>query len=303
VSSAGLWGVAFGLVTAFFIGLFMVPRQYAKSDNPTFLLGLMAGATVGTFVYWLVAGMPFEWSWAALFSLVPGANWAAGSYAYASGTGRIGLAKATGIKNTQVVVTTLGGFLIFNEGATTEPLLATIGSALVVATAVYLSRVEHSRNAVPRASLKGYLMPIVASVLYGLNGLFMKTLIIWKVPLPQANLGIGIGALLGGAAIYAAKGKRFADLGRWPKRDHIYALVGGLIWAAALITMLLSIEHAGLAVAWSLMNLSVVVSVIYGVVVLKEIDLRSRWGHVAIGLLLACLGVVALYYSKVLPAM
>jgi glucose uptake protein GlcU len=299
MSSEGLWGVVFGLVTAFFIGLFMVPRQYAKSDNPTFLLGLMAGATVGTFVYWVVAGMPFQWSWAALFSLVPGANWAAGSYA--SGTGRIGLAKATGIKNTQVVITTLGGFLIFGEGATTEPVLATIGSGLVVATAVYLSRVEHSRDVVPRASLKGYLIPIVASFLYGLNGLFMKMLIIWKVPLPQENLGIGVGALLGGAAIYAAKGKRFGDLGRWPKRDHIFALVGGLIWAVALITMLLSIEYAGLAVAWSLMNLSVVVSVLYGVVVLKEIDLRSRWGHVAIGLLLACLGVIALYYSKALP--
>lgn len=298
----GTLGVALGLVTAFLIGLFMAPRRHAKIDNLTFLLGMMAGAALGTFLYWTASGMPFQRTWPALFTLVPGLTWAAGTYAYAFGTQRVGLAKATGIKNTQVVVTTIAGFLLFKEGSATEPVSATIGAGLVVATAVFLSQIEHSEAAVPHASLKGYLVPVISSFLYGVNGIFMTWVTASDVPLPLANFGIGVGALLGGVILYAATGKRLGDLVNYRLADHALAVLGGLIWAAGLVTMLLSIKYAGLAVAWSLMNLSVVVSVLYGVVVFKEIDLRRRWGQVAVGLLLACLGVAALYLSKVLPA-
>ena len=298
----GILGVVLGLVTAFFIGLFMVPRRYARSDNVTFLLGMMAGAAVGSAAYWLVAGAPWQWSWAVFFSLVPGVNWAVGSYAYAFGTERIGLAKATGIKNTQVVVTTVGGFVFFHERASTEPVSAVIGAALVVATAVYLSWIEHREESLPSASPAGYLVPIIASILYGVNGVFMKLLIVWNVPRPLANLGIGLGALLGGVALYVLTGRRFCDLPKAGLKNHFLALAGGVTWALGLVTMILSIDYAGLAVGWSLMNLSVVVSVLYGVVVLREIDLRRRWGRVAIGLVLACLGIAALYLSKLLPA-
>ena len=64
--------------------------------------------------------------------------------------------------------------------------------------------------------------------------------------------------------------------------------------------MIIGIHCAGLAVVWSLLNLSIVISVLYGVVILREVDLARRWRQVAVGLALACLGVLALYLSKAL---
>ena len=296
------WGVIFGLRTAVFIGLFMVPRRYAKSDTVTFMVGMTAGAAVGNTILWLASGMPFQTTWAAAFSIVPGATWAVGSYAYAGGTTRVGLAKATAIKNTQLVVTTLGGFLLFGETRTTNPLLAALGGALVIATAVVLSRTEHVEESLPNASLKGYLIPIAASVLYGVNGLFMKWLLEHKVPRPLIGLGIGIGALGASMAIYAAAGRRMDAFWSAGLRDHAFSVLGGLTWAMGLVTMLLAIDYAGVAVGWALMNLSVVVSVLFGVVILREIDWRARWKEIGGGLVVAFLGIAALALAKWLPA-
>jgi glucose uptake protein GlcU len=301
LSPQAAWGIVLALVTAFFIGLFMVPRRYAKSDTVTFLVGMTAGACVGSAIYWLLSGAPTKVFWGTWAAMLPGANWALGSYAYAWGTERIGLAKATGIKNTQVVVTTLGGFLMFNNAANTEPVLACVGSAFVVATALALSAIDHREESIPHASLMGYLVPIIASVLYGVNGLIMNWVIDSGISLPQMNVMTGIGSVSCAMIIYVVAKKRaniFADCGL---RDHALALLGGVIWAAGLISMILSIAYAGLAVAWSLMNLSVVVGVLYGVLILREMDLKSRRWHVAAGLLLACLGIAALYFAKRVP--
>ncbi len=301
MTSQAALGVVLGLVTAFFIGLFMVPRRYARSDTLSFIVGMTAGACLGSTVYWLVSGAPFSWSWMALFALVPGANWAVGSYAYAWGTQSVGLAKATGIKNTQVVVTTAGGFLLFNDAADTEPVLAILGAALVVATALVLSRTRHREESVPNATLRGYLVPIIASFLYGVNGLLMAWIIDSGISKPEMNAGIGLGSFLAAAALFAViRGKANVFSGA-SLRDHAWALSGGVIWAVGLVTMILSIAYAGLAVAWSLMNLSVVVGVLYGVFFFREIDLRERAWPVAWGLVLACLGIGALYLSKAVP--
>lgn len=292
-------GVILGLVTALSIGLFMVPRRYFRGDTTTFLVGMTFGAMAGNAIYWFLSGMPFSPRPLAVFSLIPGINWAVGTFAYAYGTHRVGLAKATGIKNTQVLVATAGAFLFFNEAETTQPALAFAGSGLVVATAFILSRIQHRDEVLPHASLSGYLIPIIASVLYGLNGLFMKILIAGDIPRPQMNLGIGIGAFLGGLGIYILVRRRLGFLKAAAPSQHALAILGGLIWALALVTMILAIDFAGLAVAWSLMNLSIVVSVLYGVVLFREVDIKRRWKEVAAGLAVACLGILALYLSKV----
>lgn len=298
MDSKAALGVALGLVTAFSLGLFMVPRRYYRGDSVTFLVGMTFGAMAGGFAYWLFAGRPFSTAPLAFASLLPGVNWALGTYAYAAGTHRVGLAKATGIKNTQVVVATLVAFVVFGEAATTNVPLACLGSALVVATAFVLSGIEHREEALPHASLGGYLIPIIASVLYGLNGLLMKWLIAGGVPRPQMNLGIGTGAFAGGLIVYATVKRRLDFLRAVGAGQHLAAVLGGVIWAIALVTMIVAIDFAGLAVAWSLMNLSIVVSVLYGVVILREVDVRRRWGQVAAGLVLATLGVLSLYLSK-----
>ena len=293
-------GVILGLVTAVSIGLFMVPRRYFRGDTAVFLVGMTFGAMVGSTIYWVISGMPFSPKGIAIFSLVPGLNWALGTYAYAYGTHKVGLAKATGIKNTQVLVATAGAFIFFNEAQTTQPLLAFLGSGLVVATAFILSNIRHRDKALPHASLSGYLIPIIAAFLYGLNGLFLKILIAADIPRPHMNLGIGIGAFAGGLGVYVLLRRRLDFLKAVSLRQHALAVSGGLIWALALVTMILAIDFAGLAVAWSLMNLSIVVSVLYGVVLLREVDIRRRWKQVAAGLAVACLGILVLYLSKAL---
>lgn len=291
-----MWGVIFGLLSAVFIGLFMVPRRYVRSDGAAFILAMTSGAAAANALYWLASGTPFVSTPAALVTPLPGAVWAVGSYAYAAGARRVGLAKSIAIKNTQIVVTTLGGFLIFSEAETTNPLLACLGGAFVMATALVLSNTEHSGDAVPHASLTGYLVPAVASVLYGINGLLMKWLIANGVPQPQINLGIGLGAVGAGLALFFAVG-RPSPAGSALSR-HALPFAGGVIWAAGLVTMLKAIEYAGVAVGWALMNLSIVVSVLYGVVILREISLKTQWRRVALGLLMAIAGIGALSLSK-----
>ena len=302
MDSNAITGVLLGLLTAVFIGLFMVPRRHYKGNTATFLVGVTSGAAVGNLVYWIVSGMPFEVTWLAAGSLLPGVNWAVGTFAYAAGTHRVGLAKATGIKNTQVVVATVGAFVIFGEAQTTEPIFAFAGAGLVVATALVLSGMRHRKEALPHASLKGYLIPIIASVLYGINGLLLKWLIAGGVPRPQINFGIGLGAFAGGLLVYRVTRGRLDFLRAVSPWQHLLAVSGGLTWAAGLVTMIISIHYVGLAVAWSLLNLSIVISVLYGTIVLREVDIRLRWKQVAVGLALACFGVLSLYLSKALPA-
>ena len=298
---ATFWGLFWGLASAFFIGLFMVPRRYVRCDTATFNVAMMAGAFAGTLAYWLATGARLEWRWWDAMAFLPGLNWAAGSFAYAAGAARLGITKSTGVKNTQVVVTTAGGFLFFGEAAVTSPWLAYTGSALVVLVAVVLAQTTHSEAAIPGGAHgrgRGYLWSAVASVVYGVNGLLMNICIRHDVPMPQMNLFIGIGAIVGGLGIYALRKRRLDIIAAASPRDHAWAIGGGLVWAAGLVSMVLSMGYIGVAVSWAVLNLSIVVSVLYGVFILREVEMRRHWGRIAAGLAIACIAVAVLYLSK-----
>ena len=293
-------GITLSLVTALLLGFFMVPRRYFKADTATFMVGLTFGAAVGNIIYWLFSGGDFALRPLAILPFLAGINWSAGTFAYAAGTHRVGIAKATGIKNTQLVWTTFGGFILFGEAATTSIPWAFAGAALILLTAIVLANIQHNEESIPRATLKGYMLPVISSVLYGANGLTIKFLGTKGLAVPQTCMSIGIGAFVGGLCFYAINNKKLNFLSRAPLSQHLLSVIGGIIWAAALVTMTLSIKYVGVAVAWALLNLSIVVTVLYGTFFLKELDIRKRWGSITVGLVLGCLGLLCLYLSKTL---
>ena len=116
--------------------------------------------------------------------------------------------------------------------------------------------------------------------------------------IPQTCMSIGIGAFLGGIGFYFISNRKLNVLSRAPFQQHLMAAGGGIIWAVALVTMTFSIKYAGVAVAWALLNLSIVITVLYGALFLKEMDIRKKWVSITVGLVCGCLGLLFLYLSK-----
>ena len=291
-------GVSFGLLAALTMGFFMAPRRRFGGNNRQFLLGGTAGAAAAGLAYWLSSGAPFRFTAMAWVPPLAGVCWMLGTLSYAAGAHSVGLAKASGIKNTHFIVTTAGGFLLFNEGASTNLFLASAGAALMLVMAFVLARMEHNDAELPHACAFGYIATLGSPLFYGINGLLLKWVIDAGLPRSQILFSMALGSLFASVCAWGGGSMAAGPAERLALRKYAPAVLSGLIWAAGFVAAIFSIQYIGVAVARTLQSLAIVVSFIYGGILLREIDLWRYRVQTAAVLMLTVLAVVCLYLSK-----
>lgn len=290
-------GFVFGILSALFFALYMVPQKLAKQDTATFLWWMSLGVLVTALAPYVLVGCPLRADWTQRgLGLLCGAIWGLGTMSFAAGIARIGLAQATPIKNTTGVLGTLVGLIALNERKTTDPLLCLIGSVAIVFAAIVIGATG-SANGAKRSSRAGVLFSLGAAVCYA-SYLYPLKQVVAAIDLWEFSPWMAAGIVFVAGIAVLVKRNGIRDVRVQPPRAVGLAMLGGAAWTIALFCLIAGMNHANLAIAWSLAQLNTVPAVFIGMFLFHEVAWRTQWLKVTIGLLAATVGTILLGLSK-----
>lgn len=313
-----LWsGLGYGIVCIVLFGLYAIPRRYANSPSLEFLLTMCITVAICT-----TAGGVFLPGWGAIslsqigLSYLSGLLWCMGTVCYIYSVDCVGVGRATPVKNLTVVLGVVFGIFIFKEFSWQNrlPLVLLAGAtALVLLSTILLGRLipvgELATPSCPinlikpklrkahQYSVVGFGFALAAALFYGLFGVPGKLVMqsmdsVW----PYFTL-MGQGTLLGAIACYFLIGKE-RSWTKVPRKDHLLAMVSGLLFVVAFASLAIILKLLGMAIAWPVANLNTIVTVVYSSLVLKEISIRQQRTKMFAGLFIGAMGMVLLALAK-----
>lgn len=294
-------GFGLALLAMVLFGLYMVPRKLSGLRDFDFVLTMCLGALVTTQVARLVAhgghppALTPRGQWMAFCC---GPVWSLGILFYTLSVTQMGLALATPIKNTTAVLGTVFGLAFFAEWQDTHPLLALVGSVLVVVCAVVLGQCGERNGTRSHVTGLGVLYAILAAVFFAAYTIPLKLAQREHVDSYSLIAWMGWGTVLGASCLFIGLSHDHRRWLREPWRDHFHAALAGSIWALSSITMTEAIRRIGLAVTWPITNLNTLVTVAVGVLVFREIDVRKYSRTILWGFLLAVAGSILLGLAR-----
>jgi|GEM_PF-891502 len=311
-----LTGFILALLSMILYSLYMVPRKKSSIPQSVYTLWMGVGILISTTILGATTGglqlvSPVDY----VLMFVCGIVWATGSDAYCRAVRSIGLSRSTPIKNISAALGTLIGIAVFGEFSLSKihPLImAGLGSIAVVASATILGRVENidesinsesPESATPdrRTVIKGVLFALWAAVAYTIYTVPMKIIYSHHVT-PSAFLlymghGCFVGMVLIGIIDTSRKGRSirsFLKGGNLPNwKASIAPQLSGAMWALGSLFANIAVKHIGVAITWPITK-STLFAVLYGVYILKEVDVSKNKRDLYVGLVLSVVGIVLL---------
>lgn len=282
-------------------GLYMVPRKRSSISQGAFTFWMGSGILIST----TLIGLSVEHQAPNItppqlaLAILSGIVWGTGSLAYSTGVKYIGLSRSTPIKNLSAILGTLFGILVFHEFSFHRIIPTTLalgGSLAIVTSATMLASIESVEEVGEKQGnsslLYGILASLWAAVAYSVYTIPMKILFKQGVTPSGFLFYMGEGCFIGmaglGLVLSGWRGVMSTSI-----RDRRLALLSGLMFGVGSFFANLAVKFIGVAVTWPLTK-NTVIAVLYGVFVLKEVDIKKHRRTLPVGLLLSILGVILL---------
>lgn len=290
-------GFLFGVMSAFFFALYMLPQKLGKVDHTTYLWSMGVGVMCTALLAYMLTGCPHASTWPQRgLALICGLVWGLGTLAFAAAIQRIGLALATPFKNTTGIIGTLVGLLIFQEYRVTNPWMVLSGSILIVAAAIIIGRT--GRADTPRqSSAAGIGFALLAAACYA-SYLYPMKIVVKEIGYWEFTPWMGAGILITATIAVLTRRDGVRAFRNYPPRVLASALLGGVAWTVALLSLAASMNLIGLSISWSLAQLNTVPAVFFGILLFHEVHAPTHWRTLTLGLVAAIVGTILLGFAK-----
>ncbi|MGE5607039.1 MAG: GRP family sugar transporter [Bacteroidota bacterium] len=301
-------GIILSLIGTFFHVTFMVPRRFCTFDVKYYYISLSFGTFLSS-VFTLCCYSLFNRAFSLAISrtmiltgIILGITWVIGFFTYMQGIELIGLSRATALKNYTAVIGLLIGILGFGELRQMGPFelgLVFVGCLMMLGSGVALARTLPGEIEDFTRKRDGIFCSLVAVVFFAIYATEVKLV----VPRIMAVEYIPVATAWGGALatlvfLYITKGKK--GVGNWlrmPVIEHLRALGGGFLWVIGMYCMTVGIQMAGVGISWAVTPFGTVFSVVLGLKVFHEIELRHHRKYILSGILSSLAAVILFLFA------
>ena len=92
---------------------------------------------------------------------------------------------------------------------------------------------------------------------------------------------------------------RFASsLKQIKEKDNILGMIGGIVYFFASFFSTLAYKHIPGSIAFTIVQLNAVWTVLVGILIVKEIEFKKHWQRIIAGIMLAIIGVIMLLIAQ-----
>lgn len=290
-------GYLLAVLSSVFFSLYVIPRKLSKLPAALFSLIMSTGFFSGTVAIYLIFPAlhsaekisPVLW-----WSVLAGVIWAAAFVSFVKSIDFLGLARSNQWKNLQGPVGVLLALSVLGESAYANPILTTLAAVCVFLSALFFTISNGNENKAIEKS--GVYLALASAVGFGTVAAIQKYVTL--------NSGIYIqqiiwsGSIVLSLVFFNFYTKTINSLSSSKRRDLVLAFIAGLFYLGASYLQLFSYKTIAASIGFTIIQMNALWTILIGIFVFREIDIKLHWKRVLSGLLLTLAGIYLLALAR-----
>lgn len=293
-------GYLLAFLSSLFFGIYIIPKKIIKLDTKYYLFYMSLGFVSISVISYLVSlfkGTNNESLFDPILLLIVlrGVSWFIASYLFLIAIDKIGISRSTQYKNLKGPLGVLLTLIFLSEFKVTNVFLVLLAAILTFFSALLFTIKKDNNKKVDRL---GIIYACIASLFLGMNALIQKYVtncgFIYTQQLYQS-----ITIMITSYLYIIIKDKNTKQLGQIDFKNRMLAFIGGSLYYFATYFNTLSYKYLPASIAFTIVNMSGIWSVIIGILIFKEIDFKKNLKRIMLGLILSVIAIFALLFGKI----
>lgn len=290
-------GYLLAALSSIFFSLYVIPRKLSKLPASLFSLVMSAGFFSGTVIIYSIFPAlhsaekisPVLW-----WSVLAGGIWAIAFVSFVKSIDYLGLARSNQWKNLQGPVGVLLALSVLGESAYANPILTTVAAVCVFLSALFFTISNGNENRAVEKS--GVYLALASAVGFGTVAAIQKYVTL--------NSGIYIqqivwsGSIVLSLIFFNFYTKSIRLLKSSSGRDLILAFIAGIFYLGASYLQLFSYKSIAASIGFTIIQMNALWTILIGIFVFREIDIKLHWKRVITGLLFTLAGIYLLALAR-----
>ncbi len=291
-------GYILAILSSIFFGIYIIPKKLSKIDTKYYLFYMSLGfvfISLITYLFTLLTGNNNESIFHPVLILVilRGISWFLASNLFLISIDKIGMSRSTQYKNLKGPFGVLLTLIFLEEFKVTNVFLVLFAALLTFVSAL-LFTIKKDNSKVDKF---GIIYACIASLFLGVNALIQKYVtnsgFIYTQQLYQS-----ITIMIVSYICVKIKDRNVKVMKNITYMDKILAFFGGLLYYFATYFNTLAYKQLPASIAFTIVNMSGVWSVLIGILTFKEINFKRNYKRIVIGILLSIIAVIVLLFGK-----
>lgn len=289
-------GYLFAILSSLFFTGYVVPKKLSKQTPIKYSLFMGLGFFVVSIVMYFMHQTLENDSRETLLNPIlflsgfGGILWLIGSIFFLSSIDKIGLSRSNQWKNLQGPIGSILILLCLSEFRQTKVIFIILAIFFILLSAMLFTIKNKEEKIVDK---KGILYAIFSTLFFGVNALIQKYATNHGLIYSQQVYFSGFVFL--SAFVYLwGKEKDVKVLKDVKDKNNLLGMIGGAIYFFASFFSTLAYQYIPGSIAFTIVQLNAVWTVLVGILIFKEINFKENWARILLGILLAMIGVMML---------
>lgn len=291
-------GYILAVLSSVFFGIYIIPKKLAKIETKYYLFYMSLGFLFMSLIAYLcslLSGNNNEQLFHPILILVVlrGISWFIASNLFLISIDKIGMSRSTQYKNLKGPLGVLLTLIFLAEFKVTNVFLVLFAALLTFFSALLFTIKKDNK----KIDKSGIIYACIASLFLAVNALIQKYVtnsgFIYTQQLYQS-----ITIMIVSYIYIIIKDKNIVMPKGIENKNKILAILGGLLYYFATYFNTLSYKHLPASIAFTIVNMSGVWSVMIGIIIFKEINFKKHYKRIITGILLSIIAIIVLLFGK-----
>lgn len=290
-------GYFFAITSSLFFSLYIIPRKLSKQPPLFFSFFMACGFSIGSILIYVffpnlhtneIVNYHLWWS------VLAGSIWAAAFVAFVTAVDYLGLAKSNQWKNLQGPVGVLLSLLVLREFTSANPIFTILAALLVFISALFFTmpNLDQKRSEMK----KGISLALLSALGFGSVATIQKY-VTTEVGIYAQQVVWSISIVFSLLAIIARK-RKLNQIREQKISELKLSVFAGFAYLGASYLQLISYQYIEASIGFTLIQMNALWTILIGIFIFKEIDLKIHGRRVLLGFLCALLGILVLSFAK-----
>ncbi len=293
-------GYICALISSLFFTAYVIPKKLSKQTPIKYSLFMGLGFFIVSIIMFIINKITVNNSLEnlanpiLLLSALGGILWLIGSVFFLSAIDKIGLSRSNQWKNLQGPVGAILTLTFLSEFMQTKVVYIILAVIFILLSAMLFTIRKREEQILDK---KGIIWAILSAIFFGINALIQK--FATNNGLIYAQQVYFSASVFISALVYIwFKEKSIIFMKDIKSKQNILGIIGGITYYFASFFSTLAYKYIPGSIAFTIVQLNAVWTVLVGILMFKEIDFKKNWLRILTGMVFAIIGVIMLLFAQ-----
>ncbi len=290
-----MMGYLLAIITSIFFSIYVIPKKIVKEKTMYYTVFLTLGFFITStilYVFFKITGICKENLSIpiAMILLLRGLFWFLSAYIYALAIDKIGVSRAVQYQSLKTPFGVILTLFFLEEFLITNVIVVLFATVLTFLSALLLT-IKKAPN--KKIDKMGIIYAIISAILLATTNLLQKWVTNQGIVYSQ-HIFTAISSFLFACLYVLLKDKNMKNVISITKKSMFLATLGGCAFYFASFFQALAYKQLPASIVTIIVQLSSVWSILIGIVIFKEIDIKKHWKRISLGIIATILSIVIL---------